>query len=459
MYKASLKNFLLAKTSHRLPKLLTLALSSCVLVALVNIDASASAFGGRDSLAVRTDSVLTLNSESSGSQFSGLVKRWTTTSTVVAPATPPATPPATAAPTVSGSGSGSGGGGGGGGGTPATTTTTSPVTTTTTPPVTTTTTTPSAPASSGGLITAGPSRSECLVASNPNNTLADLQASINSFQSATNSTVTCIGAYTDDSQTWTDWSDPWIVGGSGTAYKSWVAEAPQSHQLVLEVDLIPQSLQNANSPLSWETSCAAGDFNSYATELGTNLVNAGLGDSVIRLGSEANGPWEGDFIGTTTQEQGLWASCFDNEVSSLRQAAGENFLIDWNVAACYEPIAFANYYPGNAYVDITGIDLYDQDCDLPSTAVTFSQLSNEAAGLSSFEAFSNSQGKPMSFPEWGLTSTPGGDDAAYINGIGSAVENGNFAFQEYFDKAEGNTSTIDSGSTPLSAAAYAKWFG
>lgn len=291
------------------------------------------------------------------------------------------------------------------------------------------------------------------------NTLAGLQASVAKFQNATNSTVTCVGAYVNSSQTWSDWSDPWIADSSGTAYQSWVAEAPQSHQLVLEVDLIPQSLQDINNPLSWETACAAGSYNSYATKLGTSLVSAGLGDSVIRLGSEANGNWSGDFVGTTTQEQGLWAQCFDNEVTGLRQATGEHFLVDWNINACTDNIPYANYYPGNAYVDIMGLDLYDVDCLTPNTAVTYSQLANEQYGLASFEAFANGQGKPMSLPEWGLSSTPSGDDVGYVNGIASAVNNGNFAFQEYFDTGSGGTLPIDSGSAPLSAAAYGKVFG
>jgi Glycosyl hydrolase family 26 len=292
-----------------------------------------------------------------------------------------------------------------------------------------------------------------------NDSLPALQAAVSQFQTVTGSTVTCIGVYTDSSQTWTDWSRPWITGPDGAPYQSWVAEAPQRRQLVIEVDLIPQSLQDVSNPLTWETACAAGSYNSYAAALGANLVNAGLGDSVIRLGSEMNGPWEADFIGTTTQEQGLWASCFANEVTSLRSATGQSFLIDWNPNACTESIPYANYYPGNAYVDIVGLDFYDVDCQTPSTAVSFSQLSNETAGLTSFEAFAASNGKPMSFPEWGLSNAPAGDDAAYINGVGSTVMNGNFAFQEFFDTGSGNTLPIDTGSTPLSAAQYQKWFG
>jgi outer membrane protein OmpA-like peptidoglycan-associated protein len=213
--------------------------------------------------------------------------------------------------------------------------------------------------------------------------------------------------------------------------------------------------------LSWEESCDAGDYDSYATTLGDNLVAAGLQNSVIRLGAEMNGTWEVDFIGTTTQEQNDWATCFENEVTTLRQVPGENFLFDWDINACKGAYPYANYYPGNAYVDILGLDLYDVDCTTPNTSVTFSTLESETYGLTDFEQFAAAQGKPMSLPEWGLSTIPSGDDPAYINGMASAAADNNFAFETYFDGAGGANSKAEalSSSTPLSLATYQAWFG
>jgi hypothetical protein len=266
-------------------------------------------------------------------------------------------------------------------------------------------------------------------------------------------------AYLNSAQTWTDWADPWIVGVSGAEYTSWIAQAPQTRQLVLQVDLIPQSLDNATDPLGWEQSCAAGDFDSHATELGQNLVAAGLQNSVLRLGAEMNGGWEKDYMGATAQEEGLWATCFANEVTALRQVPGEHFLIDWNPNACTQSVPYSNFYPGNAYVDILGLDFYDQGCEAPNTALTFAQLSNETYGLTSFEAFAAAQGKPMSFPEWGLvTGGPSGDDPAYINGIGETVANNDFAFEAYFDVNAGIGSRLGPA-TPNSVIAFQNQFG
>jgi beta-mannanase/outer membrane protein OmpA-like peptidoglycan-associated protein len=309
-------------------------------------------------------------------------------------------------------------------------------------------------------ITAGSSRSECLTPNFDNNGPTALSTAVNSFNTLTNTTVTCVGAYIDSATAWSDWELPWVTQ-SQYGYTSWVAAAPQTHQLVLAADLIPSSLEDISDPLGWEESCDAGNFDQYATTLGDNLVAAGLQNSVIRLGAEMNGVWEVDFIGTTTQEQNDWAQCFANEVTALRAAPGENFLIDWDANAGKGQYPYANYYPGNSYVDILGLDLYDVDSTTPNTSVSFSTLANETYGLNAFEQFAAAQGKPMSFPEWGLSTIPSGDDPAYINGMASAVADNNFAFETYFDGSSNPNSKAEglSSNTPQSLVAYQDWFG
>src|ERR1019366_4524359 len=114
----------------------------------------------------------------------------------------------------------------------------------------------------------------------------------------TGTTTSCVAAYLNRATTWAQWESPWITA-PWHGYTTWVAAEPLSRQLTLEVDLMPDSLEN------------------------------------------------------------LWATCFANEVTAMRQATGEHFLFDWNPNACYESVPYANYYPGNAYVDILGLDLYD----------------------------------------------------------------------------------------------------
>jgi beta-mannanase len=227
------------------------------------------------------------------------------------------------------------------------------------------------------------------------------------------------------------------------------------------LNLIPNQLENVNNPSRWEESCSTGAYDSYARQLGTNLVAAGLENTVIRLGPEMNGIWESDFVGAKKTEQKLWAKCFAAEVTSFREVAGEHFLFDWNVNACTGKYPYQNFYPGNKYVDIIGIDLYDVGCETPTTRLTFAKLASEPLGLNQIEAFAAKKGKPMSLPEWGLSTIPAGDDPSYINGIGSTFSAKDFAFESYFDGAGGpNSKAMALGpGTPLADGAFRQWFG
>jgi beta-mannanase len=263
----------------------------------------------------------------------------------------------------------------------------------------------------------------------------------------------------DNAQTWSQWVHPWVTS-SGAGYSSWVGENPKVRELVLALNLIPRVLQNTNNPLNWERACDLGRYNAYATQLGQSLVAAGLQYSVLRLGPEMNGTWEADFIGATKTEQRRWASCFVQEVTSLRSVAGEHFLIDWNPNACVGNYSYANFYPGNKFVDIVGLDIYDEGCLKPDAPLTFKQLASERLGLKYFVAFAKSKDKPMSLPEWGLSSIPSGDDPAYINGIGATVASNDFAFETYFDGSGTDVKALNLGpGTPLSLAAFQQWFG
>jgi len=48
MNKGTLSQFLKGNTTHRFPKIVTLAVTSCVLVTMITIDASASSFAQGD---------------------------------------------------------------------------------------------------------------------------------------------------------------------------------------------------------------------------------------------------------------------------------------------------------------------------------------------------------------------------------------------------------------------------
>jgi hypothetical protein len=248
-------------------------------------------------------------------------------------------------------------------------------------------------------------------------------------------------------------------------WDAWLAASPE-HQVILGMDLIPQSVSDDSDPLAWEQPCASGEYDQYATTLAKNLVSSGAGNVVIRLGVEANGSWEADYVGTTSAEMSDWAKCFDNEVTVMRGVAGANFLFVWNPNSCTADLPINKWYPGNSYVNIIGIDVYDKDCE---TLKTVSQegwiaySTDSASGgatnpyfpsLANVEAFAAANGKSMSFPEWGLSN---GDDAIYIAEIAHAFDSRDFAFETYFDVG-GNGTIALGGKVPNATAAYMQAF-
>jgi hypothetical protein len=309
----------------------------------------------------------------------------------------------------------------------------------------------------GGLITDGSSRNECLAPDVLGSGPGALQSAISKFDQITDTSVSCISSYLDGAPTWAKLEYPWVTQ-SQYGYTTWVSAAPQTRQLVVQVDLIPDSFRDINHPLHWELLCASGDFDAHAAQLGTSLVAAGLQHTVIRLGAEMNGSWEADYAGTTATEQRLWVKCFQNEVTALRSAVGQHFLIDWDPNPCQANIPYTKLYPGNAYVNIVGLDLFDASCTAPTTPYTFQRLSSQPDGLNSFEAFAAARHKPLSLPEWGLLKVPSGDDPQFIDGIGATFTDRNFAFETYFDSGRNGVLPLGA-STPLSLPTFQRWFG
>jgi hypothetical protein len=145
MTKGSLKHIFTCQTTHRIPKIATLALTTSMLVTMIAIDASASPNGslptsvpGVATISAKSTSVFA--SESSLKLLFNQGRRRTGRPDQNQPTTTTTAAPTTVGSTVTSGGSG---GGGGAAGTPTststtTTTTTSPVSTTTTPVTTTT---------------------------------------------------------------------------------------------------------------------------------------------------------------------------------------------------------------------------------------------------------------------------------------------------------------------------------
>jgi hypothetical protein len=324
---------------------------------------------------------------------------------------------------------------------------------------------PTASTAVSNTVTAGDSKANCISLRFYEGVLT--QSIVSAATSVTGVTFNCLETFANPMPTWADWETPWMFSTRGDNYDSWLA-ASSAHQVVMGMDLIPQSVQDNDNPLTWEQPCDAGSYDGYATTLAKNLLSYGAGGIVIRLGIEANGSWEADYTGSTTTELNDWAKCFDNEVTAMRSVPGTHFLFVWNPNICTQDFPLDQWYPGNSYVDIIGADAYDQDCGtLKSVSQEgWSAYANDSSAntpnnpnfpsINNIEAFAVANGKPMSFPEWGLAAgLP--DDSGYVADMGQMFNNDDFSFQSYFDDGNDGIATLGPD-IPNATAAYSKAF-
>jgi beta-mannanase len=287
-------------------------------------------------------------------------------------------------------------------------------------------------------------------------------SAMNTLSEDMNTPIHCATAYANNVATWSSWIAPWVETppSANNDFSSWLA-SNSLNRFNLSIQLVPNDVSVAGSTgydANWMEDCANGEFESYAVELGNSLVKSGFANTMLRIGIEMNGNWNDDSLGSspTTQSESYWAQCFAKTVTGLRSAAGSHFLMNWNVNQAYRNIPFANYYPGNNYVDVIGMDAYDDGMpgDPQSQPARWNAEYSEGGGLEDIIAFAKANNKPMSLPEWGLDSTSDGfgDDPYYVQQIENLVANNNFMYQSYFDSNDDNIPLIQS--EPNAFAAY-----
>jgi hypothetical protein len=293
-----------------------------------------------------------------------------------------------------------------------------------------------------------------------------------------------------DATNWSNISTPWQLS-------QWEGSNPFT--MVWGIPMVPcgsPSTQCATNVADYNQ-VANGGADSYYKTLAKNLVAAGFGTSYIRLGWEFNASWMGWSI-CNEQGSGLdsWANdfvpAFRNIVTSMRSVSGANFKFIWN------PLESSNascpggnlekYYPGDSYVDVVALDVYDGlGQSTSSNAARWADLANgvngggwtsvaptaingqkfEGYGLKWLAAFGKEHKKLIGIPEWGLDvvgqDAGGGDDGYFITQMAKWIKanaSGPAIFWNYSD----GTLPLDipsdsSGGTPDATAAFKAAFG
>ncbi|MFJ6655897.1 glycoside hydrolase family 26 protein [Streptomyces sp. NPDC091377] len=149
---------------------------------------------------------------------------------------------------------------------------------------------------------------------------------------------------------------------------------------------------------------AAGRFDQHYRTLAERLVELKVPDTVIVLGWEMNGITYSHRCGP---DPAAWKRYWNRIVTTMRSVPGQRFAFDFTPSRGRDAVPWPRCYPGDATVDVIGMDAYDQ----PS-GMSFDEQVREPFGLQYHVDFAKAHGKPVSYPEWGLFRN--GDNPEYM---------------------------------------------
>lgn len=232
-------------------------------------------------------------------------------------------------------------------------------------------------------------------------------------------------------------------------------QLPNRPQMSLGVPLLPSDTETLAIG-------ATGGYNSHFTALATNLVAAKMSDSVLRLGWEMNGNW---FRHSAIGKEADFIAYWRQIVTTMRAVPGANFDF------CFNPTLGAGtwqarpdtMYPGDAYVDSIGLDVYDSIWG-NSTATPQDRWVKVQAGVYGLDWWANfatAHNKPLCFPEWGCVDKAsasgggGGDNPLFVTSFLAWMKANNVRSESYFEVTAGDGDHLLEGTVfPLAAAAY-----
>ncbi len=207
---------------------------------------------------------------------------------------------------------------------------------------------------------------------------------------------------------------------------------------------------------------AQGAYDAQFVALGDLLVAKGYSDAYLRIGWEMNGDW---YRWAAAQDPTNWKRYFQRIVLAMRSVKGQHFKIIWNPAIGQQQIGSDQIYPGDDYVDVIGLDVYNQSWNPADTdpATRWANLVEQPYGLDWLKTFAGQHKKPIALPEWGTGTRPDGhgfgDDPMFIDNMAIWIADNNVVMQGYWDYNAGDyNADFEEGPFPDAAAAYTNNF-
>jgi hypothetical protein len=231
--------------------------------------------------------------------------------------------------------------------------------------------------------------------------------------------------------------------------------------------LVPPFPNNVSGSLE---AAARGDYDAYYAAAARNLISYGYGDAHIILAHEFNGDW---YPWTATNgAASTYIAAWRRFVTVFRSQTGAAFKFNWTLLIGRQQMSDPTAaYPGDEYVDIIGMDVYDQDWEFkPSQGgdwyvKRWNKFLTMPYGLNWLVSFAKARNKGISLPEWGLTtvasnSLGGGDNPYFVQALHDWMHANGVVYHAYHDSTwyDGDH-FLEGNNFPNAAALYRQLYG
>ncbi|TCP34100.1 glycosyl hydrolase [Sphingomonas sp. BK235] len=246
-----------------------------------------------------------------------------------------------------------------------------------------------------------------------------------------------------------------LVGGFGSWWDfnespKWIAQQVAGADLDIKwsIGLIPwgATLENA----------AKGQYNDKYLGLAKDMVAMAGGDDKIyvRLGWEMNG--NGWFPWSANGHEKAYVGAFQQFVDTFRSVS-DKFVFEWTPNIGSQGMDPASTYPGDAYVDVIGLDFYyNTKWDPKDPVAAFNYFVNQPFGLQWQQDFAAAHGKPTAVGEWGVNSDTAG---AFIEMAAQWFEDHNVTYQNYWNSNADFEGRLSDGQYPNAGKVFQAIFG
>jgi hypothetical protein len=225
------------------------------------------------------------------------------------------------------------------------------------------------------------------------------------------------------------------------------------------------------------TGTAGVSYDQRYKAFGQCLVDHGQKNAIVRVAQEFNNN-SGSMPAVPSNDPVTIAhfkAAFQTFVTDMRSIPGAHFTFDYNPSIDPgNPTDLTFAYPGDAYVDVIGLDCYDAAIPYGDAWTTAADEWNRrlngydsGKGIAFYTAFAAAHHKPISFPEWGLgwyydnsrAAQAPADDVYFITQMHAFMATHNVLYESFWEDHDRGLYSAISNPAPKASAAFRTLFG